>query len=392
MDWKCPVCGKTESRQPEVCSDCGYDESTDREKYPTLICPEKSVSSYSGEIWQREKIHKQKKWEEQESKGHQLQGLKKEQERLKEQKEQNNSIRRTLTRWIVPMAVTVIAVVVIGNEVSKAPLLVTQPSGYSEVHSSGPFDLSSSETVPILSASSEEKPSSSEVTASSSHEATSPAPEESTSSSSYETASSKLEESTPVSSSTLSESVAPASTSSETSAPVLTEWVENMQFFDIKKWSDSIYTGEVREGVPYGYGKIVYPDGASYEGGWVDGEREGEGVYIWGSDAGPALEGSWYEGSWKNGTENGWGIMHYADGRRYEGEWIYGSAGHGVIYYPNGDRYEGEWDACQKHGQGTMYYADGSRYEGQWGYDYLHGQGTMYKNRNLDTWRISGIK
>lgn len=356
MAWKCPVCGCTQFTDPKICPGCGYDESADREKYPTLICPEKSVSSYSGKIQQREKTHRQKKGEEQ--------GL------LKAQNEQKHSIRRTLTRWIVPMAVTVITVVVIGNEVSKAPLLVTQPSGYSEVHSSESFDLS---------ASSEEKPSSSEVIDSSSHEATSSAPEESASLS-HETASSELEKSTPVSSSTLSESVAPVSSSSEliTSAPVVTEWVENMPVFDINRWLDGNYTGEALDGVPYGYGKMVYPDGASYEGGWVDGKREGEGVSIWGSNAGPALEGSWYEGGWKNGMEHGWGIMHYADGRRYEGEWLYGSAGHGVIYYPNGDRYEGEWDALQKHGQGTMYYADGSRYEGQWGYDYLHGQGTMY--------------
>ena len=174
MAWKCPVCGCTQFTDPKICPGCGYDESADREKYPTLICPEKSVSSYSGKIQQREKTHRQKKGEEQ--------GL------LKAQNEQKHSIWRTLTRWIVPMAVTVITVVVIGNEVSKAPLLVTQPSGYSEVHSSESFDLS---------ASSEEKPSSSEVIDSSSHEATSSAPEESASLS-HETASSELEKSTPV--------------------------------------------------------------------------------------------------------------------------------------------------------------------------------------------------
>ncbi|HIC24979.1 MAG TPA: hypothetical protein EYO82_03595 [Gammaproteobacteria bacterium] len=33
-------------------------------------------------------------------------------------------------------------------------------------------------------------------------------------------------------------------------------------------------------GVPYGQGKLVLPDGTSYDGGWRSGEPHGEGTFV----------------------------------------------------------------------------------------------------------------
>mgnify|MGYP001131685251 CR=1 FL=1 len=45
------------------------------------------------------------------------------------------------------------------------------------------------------------------------------------------------------------------------------------------------------------------------------------------------------------------GILSYADGDRYEGEWKNGKMhGKGVYVYANGDRYDGEWSEDKRHG------------------------------------------
>ena len=47
-----------------------------------------------------------------------------------------------------------------------------------------------------------------------------------------------------------------------------------------KKYRKGIYTGEMLFGVPYGQGKLVLPDGTSYDGGWRNGEPHGEGTFV----------------------------------------------------------------------------------------------------------------
>ena len=55
-----------------------------------------------------------------------------------------------------------------------------------------------------------------------------------------------------------------------------------------------------------------------------------------------------------------------SDGSRYEGGWIDNQRnGFGIYYYINGDTYEGDWYEHQKHGQGTYTYASsGAKYKG----------------------------
>ena len=49
-----------------------------------------------------------------------------------------------------------------------------------------------------------------------------------------------------------------------------------------------------------------YPTGDRYEGEWVDGVHEGQGVYIW-------AEGDMYVGQWARGMKDGVGTCFYAD-------------------------------------------------------------------------------
>lgn len=98
MVWKCPVCGKTKPAQPETCPVCGYDESADREKYPTLICPAKSVSAYSGKMRQAKEPHRQKEWEEQERRERQLQEDQEEQVRGEQAERQEKWKKEKETR------------------------------------------------------------------------------------------------------------------------------------------------------------------------------------------------------------------------------------------------------------------------------------------------------
>lgn len=54
---------------------------------------------------------------------------------------------------------------------------------------------------------------------------------------------------------------------------------------------DRRYHGEFKDGKPNGYGEMRYASGASHRGLWVDGEREGSGVFV---DAdGVKFDGAW---------------------------------------------------------------------------------------------------
>jgi hypothetical protein len=67
-----------------------------------------------------------------------------------------------------------------------------------------------------------------------------------------------------------------------------------------------------------GQGKLTMPDGATYEGGWLDGKQDGNGKYS-------APGGARYEGEWKDGMPNGRGIMQGPSGEIMDGIWKAGT-------------------------------------------------------------------
>lgn len=64
-----------------------------------------------------------------------------------------------------------------------------------------------------------------------------------------------------------------------------------------------------------------------------------------------------------NTYQEGKGIVTYANGEKYDGEWIGGKkCGLGVYTYPSGAKYDGQWMGDRKNGFGVFRYANGDRY------------------------------
>lgn len=118
---------------------------------------------------------------------------------------------------------------------------------------------------------------------------------------------------------------------------------------------ETLFCGELVDGVRSGYGRMMYSSGDWYEGYWKSDRYDGKGVYVW-RDRGS------YEGDFDGGK------MH----------------GHGTRLYASGARYVGKFEEGRKHGSGHMFFATGDEYDGEWTDDYMHGQGTY-------TWSTGGI-
>lgn len=73
------------------------------------------------------------------------------------------------------------------------------------------------------------------------------------------------------------------------------------------------------------------------------------------------------------------GMMTWADGRRYEGNWLEGRCtGHGTTTFKSGSKYVGNYVADKMQGRGCYSFADGRRYEGEYHANQKHGRG-VYK-------------
>ena len=103
----------------------------------------------------------------------------------------------------------------------------------------------------------------------------------------------------------------------------------------------------------HGFGKQVWENGNSYEGGWKNDQMHGKGRHIW-------TDGRIYEGEWANGTRHGFGREDF----------------------PNGDIYIGQHLNDRKHGIGFKFYGDGTRegdvYIGEFEDDARKGRGCYF--------------
>ena len=84
-------------------------------------------------------------------------------------------------------------------------------------------------------------------------------------------------------------------------------------------------------------GKIIFSDGGSYEGSWLNGVIEGNGIAKY-------ANGLIYEGAFSHDKNNGFGTMTYSDGYVYKGNWKNGiQEGDGEEIFPNGTVYKGKF-------------------------------------------------
>ena len=118
-----------------------------------------------------------------------------------------------------------------------------------------------------------------------------------------------------------------------------------------------------------GKGKKVYVSGNIYEGDFVNGEREGQGIL-------KLKNGEIYTGQYANDFPNGKGKYVYVNGDIYEGDFVNGKrAGRGTFTSENGDVYTGQFANNKYNGKGKFESIVGYIYEGDFVDGKKEGQG-----------------
>ena len=134
-------------------------------------------------------------------------------------------------------------------------------------------------------------------------------------------------------------------------------WNENPQPNETASWSGAADA----QGYAEGRGVLKwFVDGkmdSVYEGDFVGGKYNGEGVWT-------SPSGERYVGDFVDGNFNGKGFRTYADGGCYEGDFVGGKYNGEGVYWSNRLYYEGGFVDGQPNGKGVVIYADGERLEG----------------------------
>jgi len=168
-------------------------------------------------------------------------------------------------------------------------------------------------------------------------------------------------------------------TNEEHDRPKIKELVELLKPY--MKVVQSEYIGnKSTSGKKNGRGVLQFASGDRYEGEFKASEMHGHGVLRY-------ADGDVYEGDFKDGKSHGQGVFTYADGDVYTGEFVNDKQqGTGIFKYANGDVYEGRFEDGEMHGRGVYIYADGDRYEGRFEDGEMHGCGVyIYANGDVYT-------
>ena len=139
------------------------------------------------------------------------------------------------------------------------------------------------------------------------------------------------------------------------------------------------------------FAKITTED-EIYEGEFLNGKREGEGILNYTSDS--EFYGNSYQGKFLNDRYHGEGIYKYVTGDYYEGNFRMGRFdGFGIFYYKSGeddgDIYEGYWQNGREHGPGVYTFANGITMEDDWvegdveGEFLINGERVIWENDEI---------
>jgi len=130
-------------------------------------------------------------------------------------------------------------------------------------------------------------------------------------------------------------------------------------------------------------GTCYYTDGSKYQGQWVHRYPEGNGRKV-------LADGSEWRGKWKKGQpvddqgvviEDIFGGKEEADdGTDVQIGCLTGDCadGEGTFAYADGSRYEGQFLNSKPDGWGTFFYIDDDKYIGGFANGYPNGRGTLY--------------
>jgi hypothetical protein len=137
--------------------------------------------------------------------------------------------------------------------------------------------------------------------------------------------------------------------------------------------NEGLYTGGLHQRTqqPHGQGCMEY-ERVVYEGQWVEGDWSGFGKLQC------RASGSTYEGSFLDNMRHGLGVMMYADGRIYDGNYRFDKKGKGRMFYKDGSTHWGYWSSDDlPQGRGKLTYSDGSVYDGEFERGCIQGHGRM---------------
>lgn len=206
------------------------------------------------------------------------------------------------------------------------------------------------------------------------------------------------------------------------------DFVDNKKHGEgIYEWKTrgSVYTGTWKDG-KRSYGTLKYRNGVVFEGEFVFNEEttettmfgkmtytNGDVIYgqfknssiVFGFASKLCSNGTLYRGEInEDGKYHGYGVMYYADGGYYTGQFEFGRRhGKGTYRHHNGDVYIGEYKDDEEHGHGKTIYKDlgfhiGEYYDGErggngkivtkemiiingnWRNDIVHGNCKIYVN------------
>ncbi|EDQ88971.1 uncharacterized protein MONBRDRAFT_32553 [Monosiga brevicollis MX1] len=78
-------------------------------------------------------------------------------------------------------------------------------------------------------------------------------------------------------------------------------------------------------------------------------------------------DGDKYRGMWNAaGKRHGLGVLDFADGSKYSGEFVEGmNSGYGILTLNDGSKYAGQFSDGKYNGSGVFTKSDGMKYEGQ---------------------------
>ena len=137
------------------------------------------------------------------------------------------------------------------------------------------------------------------------------------------------------------------------------------------------YTGEVKDGLKHGKGKMIYKlNNSIYEGEWKDDKRHGKGILKQGDHV-------IYDGEWENDMMHGKGkykTLHGTDNNRIK-------TTDGTMF-EEGWKHTGFWKKNKRHGIGKTRYKNGDLYTGEWKNGKRNGKGIFRQKGKAD---IDGI-
>lgn len=155
-------------------------------------------------------------------------------------------------------------------------------------------------------------------------------------------------------------------------------------------------TGCVSGNCQDGYGVYTYGNG-TYSGQFVNGKRQGYGVYEW---SGYGI----YYGFWNDGERKGYGVYVNSKGEVSDGFWdvnyiseldknqcIWGDCdnGLGIYGFKNGEFYIGKWSQYKRNNAGINFFISGTVFAGIWKDDKRNGAGSSKSSTgeiDITTW------